>query len=66
MTTVNYTLDIGTALTSEEDAAMGAEIASAMARPRVYDSDCPPLTAAELAEFQPAYRTQSDRELVLA
>jgi hypothetical protein len=66
MGTVRYTLDIGAELTYREDAVMGAEIAAAMGRPRIYDPDCPPLTDAELAEFEPVYHVRQNRAMALA
>jgi hypothetical protein len=45
---------------------MSAEIAAAMAHPRVYDPDCPPLTEAELTEFEPVHHIRENRAMVLA
>jgi hypothetical protein len=44
----------GIELTSEEYAAMREQLAIARNMPFVYDSECPPLTDEELAEFRPA------------
>jgi len=53
MPIIEYSLENGKELISEEEEAAGIRIKKAAGRPFVYDPDCPPLTENQLSEFKP-------------
>jgi len=62
MEIVQYTLEVGRELTSEEHEEAKRRIREASKRSYVYDPDCPLLTLEQLTEFRPVnYDTMEER-----